>query len=205
MQDTPDVESSAFLERLRGGDRDAFAALVGRYHNQLIATARSMLNPADAEEAVQDAWISAYNAMARFEGRSKLSTWLTRIVINEARMRLRRAGREINMQVDDEGRDALADRFKPGGHWLHPPSNWGSDAPDALLTSEELRHCMEKTLQSLPENQRLALELRDIQGLDFDDICNTLDVGASNVRVLLHRARTKLFALVDHFRETGEC
>lgn len=205
MQYTPDVESSGFIERLRGGDRDAFAAVVGRYHNQLLATARTMLNHADAEEAVQDAWIAAYKALDRFEGRSKLSTWLTRIVINEARMRLRRAGREINLDVDDDTRDALVDRFKPGGHWQHPPSNWGGDAPDALLTSDELQECMEKTLQGLPENQRIALELRDMQGLEFEEICNTLDASASNVRVLLHRARTKLFSLVDHFRETGEC
>lgn len=205
MQDTPDVESSAFLERLRSGDRDAFAALVGRYHQRLLATARTMLSHADAEEAVQDGWIAAYKALARFEGRSKLSTWLTRIVINESRMRLRRAGREINLDLDDDTRDALADRFKHGGHWQHPPSNWGSDAPDALLTSEELQDCMEKTLHNLPDSQRLALELRDMQGLGFDEICNTLDVSPSNVRVLLHRARTRLFQLVDRFRETGEC
>lgn len=124
-----DIESHAFVERLRGGDRDAFAALVGRYHQRLLATARSLLNHADAEEAVQDAWIAAYKALARFEGRSKLSTWLTRIVINEARMRLRRGGREINLDMDDEGRDAMADRFQAGGHWQHPPSDWGGDAP----------------------------------------------------------------------------
>ena len=205
MQDIPDVEDRAFVERLRGGDRDAFAALVGRYHQQLLATASTMLSRADAEEAVQDAWIAAYKAMARFEGRSKLSTWLTRIVINEARMRLRRAGREINLDLDDEARDALAGRFSPNGHWQHPPSNWGSDAPDALLTSEELRECMKKTLAGLPDNQRLALELRDMQGQSFEEICNTLGASPSNVRVLLHRARTRLFQLVDRFRETGEC
>ena len=64
---------------------------------------------------------------------------------------------------------------------------------------------MEKTLGKMPDNQRLVLELRDLQGMDFDDICNMLDVSASNVRVLLHRARARLFELVDHFQETGEC
>jgi RNA polymerase sigma-70 factor (ECF subfamily) len=57
----------------------------------------------------------------------------------------------------------------------------------------------------MPDNQRLALQLRDIQGLDFDDICNIMDVSASNVRVLLHRVRARLFEMVDRFQETGEC
>lgn len=205
MDSSTDVETPDFVQRLRSGDRDAFSVLVGRYHRRLMASARSILDYADAEEAVQDAWLAAFKALSRFEGRSKLSTWLTRIVINEALMRRRRAGREINLDVDDDVRDALADRFKPGGGWQNPPANWGNDAPDALLTSQELQDCMEKTLGNLPENQRLALELRDMQGLDFEEICNTLDVSSSNVRVLLHRARTRLFSLVDHFQETGEC
>lgn len=205
MANPEDVESTEFLQKLKSGDRDAFSSVVGLYHRRLMAAARSILDHADAEEAVQDAWLAAFKALPRFEGRSKLSTWLTRIVINEALMRRRRAGREINLDVDDDVRDALADRFKPGGGWQNPPANWGNDAPDALLTSHELQDCMEKTLGNLPENQRLALELRDMHGLAFEDICNTLDVSSSNVRVLLHRARTRLFSLVDHFQETGEC
>jgi RNA polymerase sigma factor (sigma-70 family) len=200
-----DIENPEFIDRLQAGDRTAFSRLVTRYHQRLLATARTMLTPADAEEAVQDGWIAAFKALPSFQRRSRLSTWLTRIVINEARMRLRRAGREIQLDITDDHRDALADRFRPGGHWQHPPANWGGDAPDALLTSEELQRCMEKTLEQLPDNQRLVLELRDMQGLDFEEICNTLDIGASNVRVLLHRARTRLFAVVDHFQETGEC
>ncbi|EKF75911.1 rna polymerase sigma-e factor [Alcanivorax hongdengensis A-11-3] len=201
---TAPPDSPDFVERLRQGDRAAFGELVKTHHNMLLATARTLLSPADAEEAVQDAWIAAHRAIARFEGRSQLRTWLTRIVINQARMMLRRGGREIQFDPTDE-QDALAHRFRADGHWQQAPRQWELAGPDALLTREELRRCMEKTLGRMPDNQRLVLELRDLQGMEFDDICNMLDVSASNVRVLLHRARARLFELVDHFQETGEC
>lgn len=200
----PTLESPEFIERLRQGDRVAFGQVVKTHHNILLATARTLLSAADAEEAVQDAWIAAYRAIAKFEGRSLLRTWLTRIVINQARMMLRKGGREIQFNPIDE-RAPLDHRFRDDGHWDHPPQHWDLNGPDALLTRDELRHCMEKTLGKMPDNQRLVLELRDLQGMDFDDICNMLDVSASNVRVLLHRARARLFELVDHFQETGEC
>ena len=64
---------------------------------------------------------------------------------------------------------------------------------------------MEKHLHFMPDSQRLVLELRDMQGLPAEDVCNMLEISASNVRVLLHRARARLFEMVDHFQETGEC
>ncbi|MDX1803655.1 MAG: sigma-70 family RNA polymerase sigma factor [Alcanivorax sp.] len=199
-----ETDSPEFLTKLRNGDRAAFGQLVKTHHNMLLATARSMLSPADAEEAVQDAWIAAHRAIGKFEGRSQLRTWLTRIVINQARMMLRKSGREIQFDPTDQ-QDALAYRFRDDGHWQQPPQQWELGGPDALLTREELRRCMEKHLARMPDNQRLVLELRDLQGMEFDAICNMLDVSASNVRVLLHRARARLFELVDHFQETGEC
>ena len=141
----PDLETPEFIERLRAGDRAAFALVVKHYHPRLLGAARTLLQPADAEEAVQDGWIAAHRALPKFEGRS------------------------------------------------------------ALLTRDELQHCLESHITAMPDNQRLALQLRDIQGLDFDDICNIMDVSASNVRVLVHRARARLFEMVDRFQETGEC
>ena len=91
----PDLETPEFIERLRAGDRAAFALVVKHYHPRLLGAARTMLQPADAEEAVQDGWIAAHRALPKFEGRSALLTWLTRIVINQARMQLRKGGREV--------------------------------------------------------------------------------------------------------------
>tara|TARA_B100000676_G_scaffold250363_1_gene254887 strand:- start:1177 stop:1788 length:612 start_codon:yes stop_codon:yes gene_type:complete len=203
MPDTP-PEDLQFIERLRQGDRAAFGQLVKTHHNMLLATARTLLNPADAEEAVQDAWIAAHRAIAKFEGRSQLRTWLTRIVINQAKMMLRKRGREIQFDPTDDP-DALAYRFHNDGHWQQPPQHWELSSPDNLLTREELRRCMEKHLHFMSDSQRLVLELRDLQGLPAEDVCNMLELSASNVRVLLHRARARLFEMVDHFQETGEC
>ncbi|MOA05595.1 RNA polymerase sigma factor YlaC [compost metagenome] len=85
------------------------------------------------------------------------------------------------------------------------PFAWHQDTPEALLTEDELRECMEKTLLSLPELQSSVLLLRDRQGLELEEICNLLEISLSNVRVLLHRARLKVFATVEHFEETGQC
>ena len=198
------LEDPRFIEKLRQGDRAAFGQLVRGHHNMLLATARTLLNPADAEEAVQDAWIAAHRSIAKFEGRSLLRTWLTRIVINQAKMMLRKRGREIQFDPTNDP-DALTHRFHNDGHWQHPPQHWELSGPDNLLTREELRRCMEKHLHFMPDTQRLVLELRDLQGLPAEDVCNMLEISASNVRVLLHRARARLFEMVDHFQETGEC
>ena len=193
------------LIALKSGDKQAFAALVREYHSSLLGMARTMLGEGEAEEAVQDAWIAAYRHIARFEARSTLKTWLTRIVINECRMRMRKHGRELNLDLSTEDQDALTDRFRSGGHWHKPPVAWEFHTPEQMLEERDLQRCLDHHLEQMPENQRMVLQLRDIQGLDFDDICNLLDVSASNVRVLLHRARTTLFAMVEHYQETGEC
>lgn len=200
-----DDDGNDLLSRLRNGDRDAFAELVHRHHRDLLAVTRAMLEAGQAEEAVQDAWVAAWRALPDFEGRSSLRTWLTRIAVNEARMRLRRAGREVNFDPSPSEGTALAERFDHTGHWRPPPGHWKIDSPEALLEETDLRDCLEHTLAALPTNQRLAVELRDIQGHEIDAICNMLELSASNVRVLLHRARCRLFAMVEHYQETGEC
>ncbi|HNL32883.1 MAG TPA: sigma factor-like helix-turn-helix DNA-binding protein, partial [Pseudomonadales bacterium] len=93
----------------------------------------------------------------------------------------------------------------PNGHWNTPPMQWNLDTPEALLLREDLAECLQKLLDTLPASQRAVLELRDTLELSFEEICNELSISASNAKVLLHRARLKLFRLVDHYEETGEC
>ena len=195
----------ALLPKLQQGDRQAYTQLVKQLHGNMLAVARSMLGHGEAEEAVQDAWLSVYRNVSKFEGRSSLKTWITRIVINECRMRLRKAGREINLDMTAEEQEALSQRFRADGHWQPGPLAWDFHTPEQILEESDLRDCMEKNLVRMAPSQRLVLELRDIQGLPFDDICNMLDISASNARVLLHRARTLLFGVVEHYQETGEC
>lgn len=202
------VSDAQQLQRLKNGDREAFAALVREHHRALVGLATPLVGRADAEEVVQNAWLKAHRAIARFEGRSQLRTWLARIVINEAKMLLRRRGRELlvgDWSASDNPGDPLAERFKPRGGWQHPPAVWDTDSPDELLAREQLADCLDRLLQTMPANQRALLELRDASGMSFDAICNELSLSASNARVTLHRARAQLFKLVDHYQETGEC
>jgi RNA polymerase sigma-70 factor (ECF subfamily) len=187
-------------------DKDAvFAQLVAAHHAGMVAAARSIVGADECEEAVQDAWIAAYKGIDDFEGRSTVRTWLTRIVINQCLGRLRKAGREFNVEAPPGDFQAYAERFNADGAWSSPPREWDCHSPEDLLQEQNLLDCLHKHLDILPPNQRLALEMRDIQGLELKAISNILELTASNVRVLLHRARTQMFNMVDHYQETGEC
>lgn len=194
------------LTLLQQGDEQAFARLVRQHHRALLAVARMIVGESEAEEVVQIAWIKAHRALSGFEGRSALRTWLSRIVTNEARMQLRSRRREVFLEdMNTDESHPFEDRFSSSGSWSLPPSDWGDPGPDALLMSEQLGDCIQKLLKNMPDNQRRMLELRDVAGLEFDEICNTIGISASNARVLLHRARARLYQLVEHYQETGEC
>lgn len=188
-------------------DEAAFARLVREHHRALIAIASPIVGGSEAEEVVQNAWIKAYNGWDSFRGDAAVRSWLTRIVINEARMQLRARKREsFFSEVDaDASSDALQERFRSDGRWRHPPVAWGTDDPSELLASEVLEECLEHVLKQMTAQQRSVYELRERGGLTFGEICEELGVSPGNARVLLHRARSALFQVVDHFEETGEC
>jgi len=201
------ADDAALLARLRSGERAAFEELVRQYHGAMLRAAAAIIGDAQAEEVVQEAWLAAIRHLPGFEGRSTLKTWLFSILINEARGRLRKAKREVLMADYDTGNGGLfdPDRFLGDGHWSHEPALWHDQSPEALLSHEDFLRCLEKTLDRLPEIQRSVLTLREYQGLEVEAICNILSISASNIRVLLHRARSKVYAMVDYFEETGTC
>ncbi|MGK2914710.1 MAG: RNA polymerase sigma factor [Porticoccaceae bacterium] len=203
----PAGDDPRLLTRLRAGDRDAFASVVREHHRSLLGLARTLASANDVEEIVQTAWIKAFQAIAGFEGRSSLRTWLSRIVINEAHTRLRRRGREVFLDdITADGSDPLANRFASDGHWSVPPADWSQgEGPESLLMADQLAECLDQLMTAMPANQRILLEMRDVGGQSFDAICNDLAISASNARVLLHRARQLVFKLVDRYQETGEC
>lgn len=205
MESKLKTQDDALLLRLRAGDAEAFEEMVRTYHGALQRVASAIVGAAQAEEVVQDAWMAAIQNLARFEGRATLKTWLTTIVRNEAINRLRKMRSEISL--DEQLVDHLFSkgRFDDGGHWAQPPTEWHDDSPEALLSQEEFLRCIEKTLEHLPEHQRAALILRDQEEMPLEEICNILSVTASNMRVLIHRARMRLYAMVEHFEETGKC
>ncbi|MDH1011611.1 RNA polymerase sigma factor [Pseudomonas nicosulfuronedens] len=200
------ADDSELLSRLLAGDQQAFRALVATYQGAMRAVAIAIVGAAHADEVVQDAWLAAVRNLDGFQGRSSLKTWLLTITANTAKSRLRKVRRDVSLDDLPAPHGSIDDsRFAADGHWSTAPLAWHEDSPEALLAEDELRECLEKTLLSLSELQRSVLLLRERQGLELEEICNLLEVSLSNVRVLLHRARLKVFATVEHFEETGEC
>lgn len=183
----------------------AFRQAIAQYHGSMMALAHNIIGPKLADEVVQESWFSVLKALPGFERRSSLKTWILRIVANEAKTRLRRENRQTSLDAMTAEDPELLNRFDQHGHWADQPRQWHMDSPDALLSSEELKACMERLLSALPELQSATLNLREQQGYSLKEICNILEVSESNVRVLLHRARNRVFRCVEHFEDTGEC
>jgi RNA polymerase sigma-70 factor (ECF subfamily) len=177
------------VERLRAGDEDAFAQLVRHYQPPLLRLAVATVGSrAVAEEVCQDTWLAVLRGVERFEGRSSLKTWLFRIMLNRARTsvgREQRAGRP-----DDE-----VERFDATGAWASPPEPW-ADRVDDRLVAEHLAKRVQALLPELPHQQRQVVVLRDVEGLGPVEVAALLGVTDGHQRVLLHRGRAKLRALL---------
>lgn len=197
---TPDSEK-ALLSKLLAGDEDAFRTLVSTHHAAMTRLARSFVGQATAEEIVQEAWIKALHGLPGFEGRSSLHVWLLRIVRNEAISYLRKASRAPDMG----GADDLADRYTAEGDWRVPPAAWSLDTPEALIAAQEMRAVLDKSLGELPPLQRAVLTLRDMESLSTEDVCNVLEISASSARVVLHRARRRLWAAIEAYQKGTKC
>jgi len=189
---------AALLDRLRGGDRAAFAALVGRHAGSLLRVAQSLVRDhAVAEEVVQETWIGVLTGIDAFEGRSSLRTWLFRIVVNKARTRFVREGRTVPFSALTRPGDADPAAVDPGHFdehdaWRLAPTAWTEEDPERLAMGAETRAAIEAAIQELPEAQRAVMTLRDVEGLETEEICNLLAITVTNQRVLLHRARAKV-------------
>ncbi|CAM5274600.1 RNA polymerase sigma factor [Pseudomonas fragi] len=200
------ADDGDLLKRLLSGEQQAFRELVIAYQSAMRAVAYAIVGSRHADEVVQDAWLSVVRNLAGFEGRSSLKTWLLTITANAAKNRYKQNRREVLLDDLPSPHGTIGDdRFSSDGHWLLAPLAWHQDSPEALLTEDELRECLERTLISLPQLQSSVLVLRERQGLELEEICNLLELSLSNVRVLIHRARLKVFATVEHFEVTGEC
>jgi len=200
-------EEQALVRALINKEESAFRAAIKAYQPSMLHLANSIAGEKIGDEVVQEAWFSVIKALPRFEGRSSLKTWILRIVANEAKTRLRKENRSVSLEAMTADDPDLVDRFNDKGHWIKgkEPTAWGADSPEALLTSDELRDCLELVIAALPELQGATLRLREQQGYSLNEICNILEVSESNVRVLLHRARNRLFTTIEHFENTGEC
>ena len=193
------AQDLALVEALRRGDEDAFAHLVDLHHATLCRIARLYVSDAAvAEEVVQDTWIVVVQGVWAFEGRSSLKTWILRILANRARTRAKREKRTISftdLGLDDSGAPEPAP-----GRGAAPPRD-PAPSPEASVLAEEGRRQVMRAIDALPDNLRLVLTLRDIEGVSSEETCNILGIHETNQRVLLHRARSKVRAALQSYLE----
>lgn len=192
-------DEKKLIQQLIAGEAAAYEWLVSEYHSVMLSVARAIIGEAFADEVVQDAWVSAIKALPDFQARSSLKTWLLQITSNGAKTRLRRERRQISL---DDGWEAVpSDKFDHTGHRIDDVLPWDIDTPDALLENSQLQMVIDTCYQALPPNQRAVLTMYELEGMEMKDICNILDLSASNVRVLLHRARAALHRSIEEYRE----
>ena len=183
-----DVTDEALARRIVDHDPRAFEILMRRHNRTLYRLARSILkNDEEAEDALQEAYLAAYRHMASFHGDAKLSTWLGRIVINEAYMRLRKRKRGAVVSIDAEEWDQGA---QTGEHMADAQS----ERPDIAATRAELRRLLEAKIDALPEQFRTVFMLRDVEELTVEETAELLDVPPATVRTRAFRARALLRA-----------
>jgi RNA polymerase sigma-70 factor (ECF subfamily) len=186
------ADDAELVARLRGGDEAAFADIVRRHHRTLVRLARVYVGDVEtAEEVAQEAWLAAVKGLARFEGRSRLLTWLARVTINRAKTRaVRDRRRTTDVSLEAAGEDD-ASRFNALGVWREPPRPWG-DGPEGEVSRKQMLDTLSRALDDLPAGQRAVVVLRDVEGCDADEVCNVLEISETNQRVLLHRGRARL-------------
>lgn len=183
---------AALVPRLRRGEPEAFETLVRKETPRLLAVARRMLrNEEDARDAVQEAFVSVFRSLDAFEGSSQVSTWIHRITVNAALMKLRSRRRK-----PEESIEALLPTFLEDGHHARHPPEWGEDA-EALLARRENREFVRACIDELPESYRTVLIVRDIEELDTEEAARVLGITENLVKVRLHRARQALRALLE--------
>jgi RNA polymerase sigma-70 factor, ECF subfamily len=187
---------AALISSLQAGDADAFETLVRKYMPALLRVARRFLrSEEDARDAVQDAFISAYKSIRNFASNSQLGTWLHRIVVNSALMKLRSQKRRPEEDIEQ-----LLPRFQEDGHQVIPSEPWDESA-EAIMQRKELRKLVREAIDKLPETYRTVLLLRDIEELSTEETARLLGTNNNTVKVRLHRARQALRAILDpHMR-----
>jgi RNA polymerase sigma-70 factor (ECF subfamily) len=185
---TADAELAA---RILAGDEAASAELVRRHGGRMLAVARRFLRTeADAADAIQDAFLSAFRGLDRYTGDAALGTWLHRIVVNACLMKLRARARRPAVSLD-----ALLPVFDATGHHVKPVRPW--DGPASALDRAEVRSQVRACIDRLPDDYRTVLLLRDIEELDTAETATRLGIAPGAVKTRLHRARQALRTLLE--------
>jgi RNA polymerase sigma-70 factor (ECF subfamily) len=181
----PVSEELRLVNAARGGDIGAFEELVRKYDRNVFRIANHITqNREDAEDVVQDAFLKAFQNLEQFQGQSKFYTWLVRIAVNEALMRLRRRRPERMVSLDEDintGEDTIPREV----------ADWAPN-PEQLYNQSELREILQKTIQGLPPGFRTVFVLRDVEGLSTEETADALNLSIPAVKSRLLRARLQL-------------
>lgn len=187
----PALDDALIVERARSGDRAAFRAIMTLGNQRLFRVARSIVrDDAEAEDVLQESWLRAFRALPGFRGDAEIMTWLTRIVVNEARGRLRKTRPTLGVEAIEQAQQA-------GAAILAFPLTAGFESPDAAAESIHLRRMIETAIDALPEPFRLAFILRDVHGCGTAETAAALDIPEATVKTRLHRARALMRAALD--------
>ena len=185
-------DEGALLAAVRGNDERACARFVRRYAGRMLATATRLLGDRVlAEDCVQESFLSAFQNLDRFEGRSGIGTWLHRITVNACLMKLRARERKAEESIDDLLPEFDQDDCRIEGDWSLRRS------VDDLLAQRQVQETVLEKIRALPESYRIVLMLRDIEELDTREVADLLDLSEAAVKVRLHRARAALKKLLE--------
>jgi RNA polymerase sigma-70 factor (ECF subfamily) len=180
-RESEELSDEEIVHRVRGGERALFELLVRRYNQRLFRVTRGVLrHDDDAEEALQEAWVRAFEHLDQFRGESRFATWVTRIAINEALAQRRRRGRLVPLGSDDHDLGAV------------PLISATPLTPERAAQRAEARRLMETAIEALPESLRVAYVLRELNELDTAETAAALGIPQGTVKVRLHRARREL-------------
>ncbi len=193
-----DDSEQTLLEQLRSGSESAAEQMVREHIGWMRGLALRIVSDGDtADDVVQDAFINAFRHIDKFKGNASLKTWLHRIVVNTALMRLRKTKRLKEQSIDD-----LQTEYAPQGHRLNPPTSL-SATPGEILEQADLRASVLMAISQLPEAYRIVLQLRDIEELSTSEVASALQISEANVKVRLHRGRTALKTLLEPVFKDG--
>ena len=184
-----DQEDQRLLQSVKKGNKKAFDTLVLKYQQRVIQlVSRYVHNPSDALDITQEAFIKAYRAIPNFRGDSAFYTWLYRIAVNTAKNHLvSKARRSANKEVEPE----LAEQFEVDSLLKDP------DSPEHLVLTEEIRQTIVKALDKLPQELKQAIMLRELEGLNYQEIAEKMDCPVGTVRSRIFRAREAIDKAIE--------
>ncbi len=190
---------SDLLARLRTGDEPAYAEFVRTNVGRMLAVARRFLrSEQDADDAVQEAFVSLVRSIEKFQGQSSLSTWTHRIVVNVCLMKLRSRKNRATTSIEE-----LLPQFEADGHRTRPGQDW-TEHSATRLAAEDMRRTVRECIDRLPDEYRTVVLLRDLEGLSTDQAAEFLATTPGNIKTRLHRARQALRTLLEQFFTSEE-